>query len=432
MKLSNWNSYLNLDNHSGLIYNAFTDSFIVVKSCSMDLVYAQRGEIENFSPLFVEQMQLSRGLVEDSLDEAGEIDKLIYSTDFDKSILNIIINPTLDCNFKCWYCYENHVQESCMSEKVQSCLIALIDKRLSENKETTRCQLSFFGGEPLLRFTEVVLPIISKVTQICVKYDVKLGLQFTSNAFLLNDDMIDFLKRYPSSFQITLDGGKNDHDKTKFAKGGITSYNVIMQNIAKLVNAKMHITLRINYTAENIKSCRNIAFDLNKLNCESRKYIVIDFQRVWQDKLDSHEDAADSIAQELRLILQSLKFRTSNSRLTDSLRNSCYADNVNELLVNYNGDIFFCTARDFNPKNRAGILKENGEIEWIGNSYVKRMSCKFRKPICRSCRIAPICGGGCRTKCIETSSHDRCNFEYSEEDIDNLILDRFIHRYMQY
>lgn len=211
-------------------------------------------------------------------------------------------------------------------------------------------------------------------------------------------------------------------------KHPLIRYNT--KNIEKLADNEFHVTLRINYTSDNIESCRNILNNLSEFKIDTRHHIVIDFQRVWQDKPNSYEDSTDLIAQQLRTALHSMNFRTANHRLTSSIKSPCYADNINELLVNYNGDIFFCTARDFNSENRAGKLNKDGEIEWIGNSYSQRMSCKFKKDICRSCRIAPICGGGCRTKCLETAHHSNCNLGYSEEDIDNLILDRFIDRYI--
>lgn len=39
----------------------------------------------------------------------------------------------------------------------------------------------------------------------------------------------------------------------------------------------------------------------------------------------------------------------SNFLLTDA-RQSCYADKVNHALINYDGHVFACTARDFIPK----------------------------------------------------------------------------------
>ena len=430
MKLSKWNSYINLEGNEGLVYNAFTDRFIVVKAASMDLIHAQKGEIEQFSPLFREQMVVAGGMVEDDLDEAREVDKLILETDFDKSTLQVIVNPTLDCNFKCWYCYENHIQDSCMSEDTQAALITLIEKRLDNNKETKECQLSFFGGEPLLRFHEVVQPLISKSSLICKKRRVRLRLQFTTNAYLLDDVMIGFLRKFPASFQITLDGGRCEHDKTRFGKGGIPSYDVILKNIAKLAYADSHVVVRINYTAKNIESCKEIPNDLEQISSDKRNRIVVDFQRVWQDKPDSYGDTADLIVKNLRHELNEKGFRTSDNRMIDSVRNSCYADKYNELLVNYNGDVFFCTARDFIHEHRAGKLRPDGDVEWIDDRYKRRLSCKFRKPLCRECRIAPICGGGCRTKCLETAHHEGCNLRYSEEDIDNIVMDRFINRFM--
>lgn len=44
MKLSKWNSYIVLEGDTGLVYNAFTDRYIVVKASSIDLVHAQRGD----------------------------------------------------------------------------------------------------------------------------------------------------------------------------------------------------------------------------------------------------------------------------------------------------------------------------------------------------------------------------------------------------
>lgn len=430
MSLSKWNSYILLDGESGIIYNAFTDRFIVVKQGSRDLYHAKSGEIDRFSPLFRTQMVEIGALVDKSSDEAAQVDNLIHEADFNKSRLQIIINPTLDCNFKCWYCYENHIPGSCMSAQVRDSVVALVGNRLGKYRETVECQLSFFGGEPLLQFEDVVRPLIAAAGMICDNKGVRLSLHFTTNGYLINAEMVEFLRHYPTSFQITLDGGKRDHDRTRFAKGGVPSYDVIMNNIFRVASAGMHVTLRINYTANNIESCRDVIDDLRNLDDAAKKHIVVDFQRVWQDSPMSYGDTADAVAQELRAIIRGHGIRTSNNRMIDSVRNSCYADKCNEMLVNYNGDVFFCTARDFDTRNRGGQLKPNGVVEWNESFLRKRLSCKFRKTVCRTCRIAPICGGGCRTKCLEMEYHDKCNMGYSEDDIDNLILDRFIDRYM--
>ena len=54
----------------------------------------------------------------------------------------------------------------------------------------------------------------------------------------------------------------------------------------------------------------------------------------------------------------------------------------------------------------------------------------LKKPICRKCRIAPLCGGGCAQLRIESTS-DQCTYGYTDEDIDDLILSRFENLYIK-
>ncbi|WP_289861928.1 hypothetical protein [uncultured Duncaniella sp.] len=46
--------------------------------------------------------------------EIGECMSEINKHFNSKQHLNITINPTLDCNLRCWYCYEKHLDGSCM------------------------------------------------------------------------------------------------------------------------------------------------------------------------------------------------------------------------------------------------------------------------------------------------------------------------------
>ena len=51
---------------------------------------------------------------------------MIEYVDNDDSTFELIINPTLDCNFHCWYCYENHLKGSKMDEGIVSAITTLI------------------------------------------------------------------------------------------------------------------------------------------------------------------------------------------------------------------------------------------------------------------------------------------------------------------
>ena len=87
----------------------------------------------------------------------------------------------------------------------------------------------------------------------------------------------------------------------------------------------------------------------------------------------------------------------------------CYADKENSMVINYNGDIFKCTANDFLPELREGRLNPDGSITF-NNQYQMRMNAKYKLGECLNCAILPICqscsqdrlrmlkGGECRYK----------------------------------
>lgn len=428
--LSRWNSYIGLGVKSGLIYNASADSFVVVKEASDDFVNAREGKIDLFSETFREQLIESGALVPEDMDETGELERLIGKIDGDDSCFQLIINPTLDCNFHCWYCYENHIKDSVMSPDLVNGVENMVARRLSEQSNMRFLHLSFFGGEPLLRYDEVVLPIVYAVHDLCSKKGVVMTLHFTTNSFLLTDEMIRTLSDYQASFQITLDGGREYHDNTRFGAGKKPSFDVILDNIRKLALSDMKVTLRVNFTGKNLESTREIIEILGSFPPECRKNIKVDYQRVWQDSESRDNQEIIGKVRGFRKRLRELGYPASNSRTLNMVRDSCYGDKTNELVVNFNGDIYACTARDFRSCDRLGLLSATGDIEWNEAALNKRRSCRFSKPVCRRCRIAPICGGGCRTKCMEQSHHDGCNLGYDDEKIDSLILERFEERFM--
>lgn len=189
-------------------------------------------------------------------------------------------------------------------------------------------------------------------------------LHFTTNSFLLTDNMIRALSDYQASFQITLDGGRECHDNTRFGSGKKPSFDVILDNIRKLSLSGMKVTLRVNFTGKNLESTREIIEILGSFPPKCRKNIKVDYQRVWQDSESRDNQKIIGKVRGFRKRLRELGYSASNSRTLNMVRDSCYGDKTNELVVNFNGDIYACTARDFKPSDRLGHLSVTGDIEW--------------------------------------------------------------------
>ena len=75
---------------------------------------------------------------------------------------------------------------------------------------------------------------------------------------------------------------------------------------------------------------------------------------------------------------------------------TCMFDKINHVVLNYNGDIFKCTARDYSDNYKIGELTKSGVINYNSN-YFKYYK-KFLLDECTVCKQLPLCFGPCIQK----------------------------------
>ena len=417
MKYSIYNSLISVSQNTLLLFNSFTDSFFFLQpSVEMEVkdpVLMKRKHLKLYRKL------VSGGVyVEERTDEFGRLKEYSNKVLLDEDSFFLIINPTMNCNLQCWYCYEHHFKSN-MSMEIYSRVVSLIDKIMERG--ISSFTLGFFGGEPLMGYRKTILPLIEYTYNLGRKYGIEIRTTFTTNATLINDKVIAGLCKYGKpSFQITLDGDESAHNEVRFLKNKKGTYSIILQNVKKLLENGCRVTLRINHTKDSIDSIWNVIDLFDTLYNLNRNLLTIDFHRVWQDKEGS------GVLHSVKLLadkLVELGFKVRYNDL-DEIKNPCYGDRKNTMVINYNGDVFKCTAKDFTKENREGILNEVGDIVWE-KSQEHRLSLKLSNPLCSQCRIAPLCGGGCSRyildkKAMGQSSH--CVFNDKEAEIDEFIV----------
>ena len=376
----------------------------------------------NIHPDLYNYLSKNNFLVKDNIDEVKEIKKLVYTIDENKKKYDLTINPTINCNFKCWYCYETHIKQSIMNVDIINRINKLIFK-IAQEDCIEEFNLAFFGGEPLLYFKKNVIPIIDEFILEMKNFNKQSTIGFTTNGYLINDKFLSYFKekQIKPHFQITLDGWCENHNKVRFVTRTKGSYSTIINNIKKLIENGMFVRVRINFTDENIKDTYKIADDLLIIEKEmAKKYLLIDFHRVWQNtKLDDIDIAVDKNVE----IIKEKGFNVKSSRyFNDTVKGSCYADKRNSAVVNYNGDVFKCTARDFKTENREGFLNCDGEIVWEDNALERRMKVKFHNQPCLVCRLLPICNGSCSQQALENfGKRDFCIYSFDEKEKDKVV-----------
>lgn len=425
MKQSKYNCILQ-DNTGMVIYNAATDQLVALTPQLANIFNESKAAPEKIKAQHAELYDhlLQKGIF--VCDDADETEAYIRKREeYERSSgeYTITINPTLACNMSCWYCYESHKNMPAMSADVKQSVLLLIDKLLADNK-LKKLNLSFFGGEPLLYFDKVVVDIINHAKMQCKAFDAKLSIHFTTNAYLLTDNVLKHLEGLDVSFQITLDGGKQVHDSVRKTKGGEPTYARIVEHIHQTLSRGFSVGVRFNYTAKSIPSFIDVVKDFSHLPQEQKQLVNFTFQRVWQDNEGDARQVEQQVEHIERAFEQAGLF-VNNAK--SYIVPYCYADGVNTAVVNYNGDLFKCTARDFAPKSKEGTLAADGTLRW-NERLRKRMSIRHGSDTCLQCRIYPICHGGCSQMKLEAPDGiSSCPKGYDDDKIQEIIEGRALY-----
>lgn len=329
----------------------------------------------------------------------------------------------MNCNFKCWYCYEKHIRGSKMSGATIKKVYKLIDN-VTSNSKIQKLQVSWFGGEPLLYFDEIMIPILEYANRKTIEKDIHFESDITTNGYLINQRMIDnFVKYNITHNQITLDGHRDLHNTVRNVNKERGSYDEIINNVRLLCENNISTTLRINFTNETLNSVLYVIKDISDISIDNRGWLEISFHQVWQTKDKGNLELSEKLKAIKKTFKENNFFVSGNTR--DNIRNSCYADKTNEVVINYNGDVFKCTARDFTKDNREGILKEDGAIDWFEKNTIRLMAKLNNKP-CQSCPILPLCGSGCSQVALESKGEDYCVCNFDVEKKKQVVREHFI------
>lgn len=418
MKFSQFNSIISLSDKLSLIYNAYTDSYLILSKNYLPLEDIET--IKREHPRLYDNLIKSKSIIEDDLDEIALVKELQESVDNNEKIFILTINPTLDCNFKCWYCYEKHIFRSKIESETLNHIKKLIHNVITKQIALEHLQLNFFGGEPLLQY-DIVVDLITYAEKLCRTFDKNISISFTTNGYLLNAERIQTLSNHcVNSMQITLDGNRATHNKVRFSSSKLGSYDKILENVKLLLKNKINVTLRLNYTSENIAGMADIVDDLANITTEEKKYLIVHFFRVWQDSQsgDIKSIVNKTITKYRNADITAYKYPLNNVKV------SCYGDKTKAAVINYNGDVYRCTAVNFAKDTRDGYVNDEGEIVWENDSYNKRKNAKFKNGACLKCRLLPICNGGCSQHALRHENEEYCIFNFNEQKKDEAILNK--------
>ena len=206
-KFSKYTYFLNI-NGLYFIYNLTNGQAIALNSKIYERIKSTASSIDklnNIHPDLYKNLHNFGFVVDTEIDEEQSLIESFKRLDKNPEYFNIIVNPTLDCNLNCWYCYETHQKGSMMNQQVMDSVKKLIETKISDNK-LKQLNVSFFGGEPLLGWNNVIYPLLSYAKTQCENRNITLSTGFTTNGVLLQRPILKKLAELgleKSSFQIS-------------------------------------------------------------------------------------------------------------------------------------------------------------------------------------------------------------------------------------
>jgi len=328
-------------------------------------------------------------IVEDSYDETEireTVCKIIKAKDEEnyRSRCRIHFLLTYGCNFACPYCYEQqHRTNARLSIEQIDKVFALYDDEIKD--------IGFFGGEPLLPGNmEIIKYIISKAPNatysiITNGYYFKEYLELLSTVNVVN-------------LQITLDGNRDQHNRTRILANGKGTYDEVMESIKLSLQHGFPTTVRMNVSANNIDGC-----------LETKKYIedqlwgndnlMFEIQPIFQASHDEHNQLYSSLFNDDVETTNKNKILENLPPISNLLYNNvplrprvkaCGAECYYRFYDPY-GDIYSCIASVGDRRKRIGTYWP--ELSYEEHSFLNRDITTI--PECKNCQYALVCGGGC-------------------------------------
>lgn len=350
-----------------------------------------------------------------------------------------IFMPSYDCNLRCSYCFQDHMRTDCSFKHLLRTLRpAMVDRIFAAIPDLEarhglpggvrrRRSIGFFGGEPLLAAHRPVVELIMERALALGEADfwaVTNGTELAAYRDLLGPGKL-------ARLQITLDGPPREHDRRRVYADGSGSFELIAENITLALELGAQVSVRLNVDRANLADLPDLADEIvargwhrsQGFSAYTAPIRAANGQTGAETTMNSWQ--LDRALTELRQVHPNLALlgrpdegvRARARRLFDGeevlpqFRPSFCGAHDQMYIFDPFGDIYACWERTGDPDIRIGRVTPEGGVElrfdqveaWRGRNVASN-------PVCRRCRYALHCGGGCAILALEARGTMHSNY----------------------
>lgn len=322
----------------------------------------------------------------------------------------LCLNIIHDCNLRCKYCFadegEYRGHKGKMSVETGK---KAIDWVLKHSGPRKNIEVDLFGGEPLMMFKEI-REIVDYAREQEKAFNKNIRFTMTTNATLLNDEMMDYLDKNMGNIVLSIDGRKEIHDKVRIRADKSGSYDAVAPKIKAMVDRRdksKQYYARGTFTRENLDFFEDIMHLVNlgydeisvepvvlpdehplSLREQDLPTIFEQYDKLYEEMLRRHREGNEFKFYHFNINLQ-------GGPCVYKRISGCGAGHE-YVAITPQGEIYPCHQFVGNEDFRLGnIYDEKDEmnekiIKEFKNAHI------YHKPECKKCWARFYCSGGCQ------------------------------------
>lgn len=403
LKVSHYNFLVRRDG-AHILYNAATGSFIRIRDDVAAALKAKR--VPDGLPEDSLAMLMQAGALEDGSQRSGILSRFELQK-YNRDHVGFTIAPTIECNYACWYCYQNERRYTgAMTERVQDELVSFIERVTGGAKSF---HINWFGGEPLLA-VNVIESVSRKVADRLKDKRVRqANSSLITNGLLLNDRTVGILLAAGvTTAQVSID---NLVHRPPTHRGMVLDdgrLSPILENVLKYRH-QIDFSLRINVSDMEEADVADMERILRETGLKDRAYLA----RVENNKEECKSQrpgVVAGMAKRKRFAAVKRDFASSPQEMLDLAQKSlkprahfCGATDGSLYVIDFRGDVSRCFFSAGVPEEKIGNVAElayevDPALVFDVKSPIDKMWQEFspsKSVDCKNCRVLPLCMGGC-------------------------------------
>ena len=401
MKWSRYNLLFQTTKRECLLYNSLSNAFVLLDQD----VYANLEKFKHKRCVKEEDVSEELGFSFSEMvdmkiltqSDEEELLKIKFSRRrlrFQGDVLVLTINPTLDCNFSCDYCFEGEKIKGVMTKRTCDNVLRFV----KGYQNVKSVDITWFGGEPLL-----APKVIEYITKGIKEHQLTLNAEIITNGYLLSPHIVQKLKEWDVRFlQITVDGPPVVHDQRRPLKNGKGTFEMIVKNIDYVLGNTefVFISIRVNIDKRNenvFVEIYNFLLDrYTKFVRENRLNIYPGFVE-FSPVCPSIGDCVFSRENKQKFLFDTFEKSgvVAFPFYPSAIEAECAVRNINSFVIGPQGEIYKCW-NDVGQDERviANINKMALRNDKIHLDYLTGAD-PLENRDCLKCFLLPVCAGGC-------------------------------------